>query len=281
MIKIKKIMALGIFTTMILSLQGCDPKDFFDFFEELFSPNVEVIRGTKTISGDGNVFTIQPGTTVRFKETTFGNVWGELVITNGAKLIAQGTAEEPIIFESPDIGGQITLKETASNESIIEYCELNSSTRVDVWNSTVTIQYNKFNTSSISLCKNSSPIILYNTFDGQSELIQLIWGGAYAGSAIIKYNIIKSALSHGIQLHTGGLYGNKRPILEYNNIEDCEDYAVWWWNEDDENDKLSISNNYIANCNSKTGVDTTGEQSDNVIYETYRTTPVEEAGCGW
>ncbi len=275
---------LILFSLILLTLQGCDPiGGIGDFFETLFSANVMIIRGIKTISGEGEVLTIQPGTTIKFKEETFVNVGGELLFKDGAKFVCQGTAEEPIVFENVSVAtGKITLSETANIDSIIEYCTINNSILFNISQSSITIRYNKFIGSNISLCKSSSPNIIYNSFDGNSELIELIWGGgSYAGVALIEYNTIENTLSKGILIGTGGDYGEGRSVIRYNLIEDCGSHAIWWYNEDNENNKLTISNNYINNCNGKAGVDLTGEQSYNVTYSSPSDIPIQNAGCGW
>ena len=122
MYKSKKLILLFIFSITLLTLQGCG--GITDYFEELFDPSLMIVRGIETISGDGEVYTIPAGTTVKFKgsgQFLFGNGYanaGQLVITNGATLIADGEKER-IVLELAGGGRGIILEENASNESMI------------------------------------------------------------------------------------------------------------------------------------------------------------------
>ena len=83
---------------LVISLTGCD------YWKTLTrgGEGAFIIKGTKTISGQTIEF--KPGTRVRFeskKTPTVGgetHVYGELILTNGAKLIARGTPNNPIIL---------------------------------------------------------------------------------------------------------------------------------------------------------------------------------------
>lgn len=239
-----------------------------------------IIRGTEIISGEGEVLTIQPGTTVKFKgagQYIFGNGYadeGELVITNGATLIADGE-QERITFELAGGGRGITFEEDASDDSILKYCEFKQ-VYVAVRNSSTTIKYNKFiEGSTIGCYLYSAPVIEYNTFDseGSSNNTAIRYNHYWAGRESVVSPVIKH---NDIKYHYFGVSFSKTdcPIVEYNNITNCEIYAVNW------STSGTVSNNYIANCNSIIGIDTTGEQSA-AIYQNPRTTPVPDAGCGW
>lgn len=92
----KKHFILATLYLSLLSLQGCGY--IGDFFEELFDPNLLIIRGTKTYSGKDNSLTINPGTTVRFKANYSFGILGqvmtdaEMIFSDGAYLIADGEA---------------------------------------------------------------------------------------------------------------------------------------------------------------------------------------------
>jgi len=280
--KIKETIMLFMLLGIMFSLQGCG---VFDYFEELFDPSLMIIRGEKTISGENSVLEIDPGTRVVFKESGkflfcegYANR-GQLIFINGAKLIANGETER-ITFDAVDCdgGADIFFEEGASNDSIVKYCEFKD-VGVYIKNS-VTINYNKFTNGSPIICLlSSSPDIEYNTFDGMGSHGFPSYGGGINSSQIppdpeptttpiIKYNILMNLDAVGISFG-----GNDVPIIEFNNITNCEYYAVSWASG-------TISNNYIADCSGKTGVDTTGEQSW-VTYQNPRSIPVEEAGCGW
>jgi len=276
MYKSKKLILLFIFSITLLTLQGCG--GITDYFEELFDPTLMIVRGTETISGDGEVLTIVPGTTVRLKGSgryLLGDGYaevGQLILTNGAKLIANGETER-IIFETGDGGYGITFEEDSSTNSVITYCELKELS-ISIKNYFINIKNNKFTETTIGCYLNSSPLIEYNIFDGESLLLTGIgisaeWGGDDSVSPIIRYNIIKY-FYYGLTF-----YKSNTPIIESNNITNCESYAVNW------STNGIISNNYIADCNGKVSVDLTGEQSSGVKYQNPRSTPVEDAGCDW
>ena len=264
---------------LLLSLQGCG--SIVDFFEEMFDPNLMIIRGEKTYSGENEVLEITPGTRVVFRESgkfLFSEGYanrGQLIFSNGAKLIATGEAER-IIFEPGDnvARGYITLEENASNDSIIKYCEL-IDLNLNIKNLT-TINHNKFQQSLIDCYFSGSTVIEYNSFEGDPETYGTGIVSGYLSydppvptvSAIIKYNIINN-WRFGICFNQ-----NDTPVIEYNNFTNCGSYAVGWISG-------TINNNYISDCNGKTGVDTTGEQSGGVSYQNPQTSPIAEAGCGW
>jgi len=165
MYKSKKLILFSIFMMLTLTIQGCDPiGGFFDFFGELFNPNLIIIRGTETISGEGEVFTIPKGTTVEFRDTVLGGDGGFLWIKDGAMFIAQGTADEPIVFQRKEGSetGIIQFEANASTDSIIEYCEFMNLMWINIINNLV-IQYNKFVDAMINLNGYAEPIIQYNT----------------------------------------------------------------------------------------------------------------------
>jgi hypothetical protein len=230
---------------------------------------IEVI-GNNTVTG---TMTINPGTTVKFEETTSifagGGEQGELEFVNGGKLLAQGTAAQPIIFEnSPPSGGHMYLRDTADNNSIIEYCQIGIP--LDIYNS-ATIQKCKFNDAWLNCFGVSQSTIQYNSFNRTLR---------YSAASIsldinticqVKYNNIDSGNWVGIDCAT------LSPTIGNNNITNTAEAAVYA----SDSSSVTINSNYIANCNGKTGVDITGIQSRNVIYTNPLTVAVSSAGCSW
>lgn len=283
MLKTNKPILIVLFF-LLLSLQGCDPiGGFFDFWVELFSPNLEIIRGEKIISGEGKTYTIPKGTTVRFKDTVFGSYGpqGSLIFSGGAKLIAQGSVEDPIVFESMDGTGIVTFETSASTSSIIEYCSLEDVGIV--CKNSITIQYCKFNSNhgsnvGLACSNNSNPIIQYNNFFLSSIYIEGDISNMPA--PIIQYNNIDLNL----WLYNSGIgiciyYGSSNTIIKFNNIINTSGYAIA--SSYYSSATISISSNYVSDCHEETGVDTDGSQCAGVVIDSYSASPISEAGCGW
>ncbi len=281
----KKTTVAVMLLIMTASLSGCDPiGGFLDFFETLFSANMMIIRGTRTISGEGEVLTIQPGTTVRLKRSAIDESNdGALIFTNGAKLIAQGTAEEPIVFEAdtgianPKWGGFLEFEETSSTGSVVQYCHFKGDMVITLRNSTK-ISYCKLDNTSIDIDLTAEPVIEYNTFNGQHKINTMI--GQYETTAdpspIIRYNDMQSSYYSAITFTPEAV-----PTIEYNNITNITKYGITWYDENNPDNTLTVTNNYIADCGGIQGVDTTGTQSKNVVYGSLSDIPIQNAGCGW
>ena len=229
------------------------------------------VKGKNTIY---NTMTISPGTTVTFYPVTInfgiglfgGYENGELIIGSGGKLLAQGTKDKIITFEA----GSITFNSDASNESIMEYCEFKEGVVVSISNS-MTVQYCKFNGDRWLLVYGNSNI-KYNTFN-------TVGIGIYDNSApLIYYNHIDltnpAYTFAGIDIRMSVV----QPDIKYNNIINVQNYAIYY---ESTSSSITVDSNYIANCNGKIGVDTTGEQSLNVIYINPQTSLITGAGCGW
>jgi hypothetical protein len=240
---------------------------------------IEVI-GNNTIT---SAMTINPGTTVRFEDVTSlfagGGDSGALEIKDGGKLIAQGTASNPIIIEtkSGQGPGYIYLRSNATNDSVMEYCSIGASTVIQIENN-ATIQKCKFNDGRIIVLSNSQSLMQYNTFNKTSTLsgtnISIGDTSASDASPLIYYNNIIGGGGNGI-----GLSFNGTPDIRYNNITNKSEEAIFYYNEN--LSSITIQGNYIADCNGKSGADTTGNQSYNVIYTNPLTVAVSSAGCGW
>ena len=280
--KIKNLFLILIVCSTIFTLQGCLWYTG-DFFEKLFDPNLIIIRGPKTISGE--TYEIKPGATVRFKCSKYGfgedKEEGQLVFTNGGKLVANGQ-EERIILEAGEgyYEGRVVFEASASTESIVQYCEFNH-IPIDMEVS-IPIRHVKFIGCCIGCRLGISSVIEYNTFDGDGFASSAIQAEAGENvSPVIRYNEIKNTIGKGMYFSE-----NENPTIEWNNITNCEDEAIAWYNEDGggvppPTQELIVSNNYIANCNGKSGVDTIGEQCFNVTYQNLQSAPVDGAGCGW
>ena len=258
---------------ILLFINGCN----FDpaYPKIIFGEKEIIVKGPNEIR---DTLTISPGTTVRIEDIEgridvfpLYNV-GKLTILEGGKLIARGTKENPIVFIKRSFGVDpgLYFESSASNESILEYCEFREGVVVSISNS-MTVQYCKFNLTSLDNLethKNSTCLIRYNTFYGnQTNSIGI--GVRDNSIPSITYNQIdgKNLLTTGI-----GIDPSANPKIENNNIIDCE-YAVYANTQN-----FIITSNYIV----KNGiVDITGNNSHYVTYVNPRTSPVPEAGCGW
>lgn len=235
-------------------------------------------QGEITIIGYNELtttMTISPGTTVKFQsyEPSGGPIGchglgkpGELKITGGGKLIAQGTKDNPIIFEGI---GNLIFDDTASNESVLEYCQLKDQVHISISNSIV-VKYSKFETGPVSegyqfyIGNNSRPQIQYNNLE---DYFLIIEGNSEPS---INYNYFNKG---GIIISSNTLV-----TMENNNIIFTAGEAIYY---NSETSSLTVTSNYIANCNGKTNVDITGEQSRNVVYIDPQSNPINSAGCGW
>ena len=114
-----------------------------------------------TITG---TMVIQPGTLVKFMEYTYSNPLTctvipyetKLIFSDGGKLLAQGTTSQPIIFRAVNVVSESTpfeFTETASNDSIFEYCDFENRGSVTTHNS-ITVQYCRFDDSFLFFCGN-------------------------------------------------------------------------------------------------------------------------------
>ena len=217
--------------------------------------------------------TIQPGTRVVFKEKqTFfigGGDPGEIEFKDGGKLIAKGTAQNPIVFETAQVSfGQIYMRSSSIDDSIIEFSKL-SNTVVTISNST-TIRKSKFENSRIAIEGNSSSLIEYNTFTWDNSFQVVLISMLDSTNCNIQYNNLSGS---EIGISCGSLYSS----IKNNNIQNIVTYAIGG----PLSTNISVEGNYVANCYGQSGVDTTGSQSARVVYVNPRTSPVTEAGCGW
>ena len=110
---------------LLVFVVGCRKSDYIlEGNQETFSDNG---GGTGTVTwtkdkeylleglvfvNDGQVLTIEPGTVIRFKPGQAENA-SALVVSRGGKIMAEGTADEPIIFtaEADDLKGSVAKEE--------------------------------------------------------------------------------------------------------------------------------------------------------------------------
>ena len=258
---------------MIVLINSCGINDVGIYYSE---GSIKV-RGYNELR---DTLTISPGTKVCFESYylpifDFSGHAGELVVKEGGKLIARGTKEKPIVFESiyKHTSDGLYFESSASNESILEYCEFREGVVVNISNS-MTVQYCKFFNISelpyIEIKCNSNSLIKNNSFFGVG-----IWLDNEA-SPLIQYNSMdeNNSTTNGIAM---GLKCS--PDIQYNNITNSLGAAISRGEASDSS--FTVSNNYVANCFGKIGVDTTGIQSYRITYINPQTVPVFGAGCGW
>jgi len=259
----KKVLLLLIITTAMLSICGCE----IYIFNGIYEKDGEII-----VVGHNEMnrqMTIERGTKIIFKRSLTTSESCIEFLGNGS-LIAQGTAEEPIVFEGEG-KGTITYVPPAIGvgEFILDHC-LFEELRNDIFcPNPTTIEYCKFKNTGVKTCPGFSGSIQYSTFQITNNRIS-IWIQESSSTAKIQYNDIEGGQK--------GMYLSHPPesIIGYNNITNCTEEAIYSWVYD-----YTVNNNYIANSNGKSGVDTTGEQCYNIIFGSYLTTPIEDAGCGW
>jgi len=258
---------------LLFTVSGCGQTWWETLFER---KNVLVITGRHTISGE--TLELKPGTIVRFKPVTAFSLAGtvvvesgELVFENGGRLIARGTLGNPIIFTREEDEGILTFKENSDGvNTVIEYCKFEKNTHINCENS-ITIQYSKFDHAWIELGKNSKSLIQYNDFSslppaGLASRAITVGMDYIDPYPTIQFNNI-TGYYHAVTVGS---------IVKNNNIRDSEQEAILG------SSKTIIDSNYIANCNGKTGPDTTGEQVDTLgTYTHPKTEPISGAGCGW
>jgi hypothetical protein len=116
---------LIFFLTILMIAIGCRKSDYIidesDIVFTDFGQGTGTVTWTSdknyTLSGfvfvnEGQVLTIEPGTVIRFKSGQ-GALASALIIARGGKIIANGTAEKPIIFtaESDELNGNLSFSE--------------------------------------------------------------------------------------------------------------------------------------------------------------------------
>ena len=151
-----------------------------------------------------------------------------------------------------------------------EYCSFEEHVPLSCYGNSIAVQYCKFGVRSGIRCYNvSKTTIQYSSLD-ESYI-------GVSNAAVIQYNDINGGNEEagGIWVDTGTY------TIRFNNIINTTEHAISNGNYYADTIYLYVDNNYIANCNGLIGVDTDGSQSEGVVYNSYRTTPVEEAGCGW
>lgn len=120
-----KYIKILIVAVLFVSINSCRKSDYIAENNHLFLSDNGTGVGTTTWSSDkeyllegfvfvndGQVLTIEPGTVIRFKKGQGVNA-SALIVARGGKIIAQGTADNPIIFtsEDDDLQGSIPLRE--------------------------------------------------------------------------------------------------------------------------------------------------------------------------
>lgn len=182
---------------------------------------------------DGQTLTIEPGTTLRFKAGKAENA-SALIVARGGKIIASGTAEEPIIFtsEKDDLKGSVAVAEqglwggliilgnaplnTTGSESNIEGIPLMEPRGVFGGN-------NKNDNSGVlryvSIRHGGTDIGEGNEING------LTLGGVGSGT-VIDYVEVISNNDDGIEIFGGNV--NLKHIVVSNCDDDAFDYDLGW-----------------------------------------------------
>ena len=222
--------------------------------EILINGDVEVAEGV--------TLTIMPGTVVKFaKVEPFGTTKmskdklnhfpGSEIIVRG-RILAQGTAEQRIVFTSadsnPEPGDWGAVNMLISVGNIIEYCEFSyAHTAVHSHSAHVVVVNNYFHHNGVAVGQKNVKTtdlkcavpMFYNTFTENGGAI-LFGGGS---SPTISHNEINNNSFFGIYVKKGGVatirynnitkngkgvifYSTKGVILRENNINDNTDYNI-------------------------------------------------------
>lgn len=105
--------------------------------DEIWEEGLHLVQSTITIN-DGSL-KIMPGAEVYMSDGSNIIVGGDETTVGGSTLIAQGTADKPIVFrpvtneETPGLWGHIYFTEQASSNSILDYCEIKYGGKSNSW----------------------------------------------------------------------------------------------------------------------------------------------------
>jgi len=158
----------------LLLFKGCSCYNWWNMMSATTDEsNTMIIEGRKEIRN--RTLVLSPGTQVIFrgkeKPSIGGTVYepGELIIGEGATLIAEGTPDEPIVFkvDEGDSDGFLRFAVNCNKDSIVQYCKFEKFTRVLLEND-INISKCKFNYAYIEISQ-CNPVIQYNTFNGTDE----------------------------------------------------------------------------------------------------------------
>jgi hypothetical protein len=248
---------------IIFLLNSCG--ELGDIFDDIiFSKKRDT--GIITISGNNTVtteFLVFEGSTVVFDSDS--NSSTGIIFTGGGKLVARGTKVKPITFQfRQGYGrGKLIFRETADNNSEIEYCIFDG-IPVEIENS-VTIQGCLFKNSYIYVSRNCKASIQYNNFI--NSYIQD--GKTLPGfDADIKFNSFTNGYSAIVTSIAS-------PNITQNNISNTASYAVVGPSDF----FATIDSNYIAYCNGKLSADISGDQSYHITYIHPSSSAVAGTGC--
>jgi len=181
-----------------------------------------VTSGTYTISSSltvpsGKTLTINPGVILQFAS-------GTSLISNG-KLVANGVTFTSTGNTSPGAWGSIQLSGNGANYSIIDYCNIQYGTQINVINGANNVSIRDCNITDnsghgINVSSSSNFLAGYNTIaNGNVNHGITISGGTYnrcAGNTICKY-----VGSSGYHQGVGILYGSSSGVVNQNDIEYC------------------------------------------------------------
>ncbi len=121
----RQYISIVLLSVVLLSLHSCRKSNFrVEPSEIVISDNGAGIGTTTWVKGknyllqgrvfvnDGQVLTIEPGAVIRFAPGQ-GAAASALIVARGGKIIAQGTAVDPIIFtaEADDLNGSLSIEE--------------------------------------------------------------------------------------------------------------------------------------------------------------------------
>lgn len=250
---------LSVFLTLILT--GC-AQWWATVFER---PETVLIQDTIVW---GQTVEFKPGTRIIFVEVA----QPQLVLRDGAKIIAKGTPDKPIIFEAQKEARVLFMGSGNWEQSLIEYCKFGKDVDLEI-EAPLPVRYCKFVGSTLWAEEGE---VSFNTFQGACSRGRIIING-YGVRPKITYNQIKDG-KRGIVFDS-----ICQPEIRFNNIINTESYAVGKYYDIwvPSPTYHTIDHNYIADCNGQTGVDLDGGQSKCILYTNAQNSPIPGAGCGW
>lgn len=196
-----------------------------------WTKDMQVLLEGFVFVNDGQTLTIEPGTVVRFKEGQ-GATASALIVARGGKIIANGTADEPIIFtaEADDLNGSLSKDTTGlwGGIIILGRAPLNTSNG-EAFIEGVPISEPRALFGGTHPEDNSGELsyvsIRYaGTFLHEGNEINGLTLGGVGSQTTIKYVEVLNCADDGIEIFGGTV--NLKNIISYNAHDDAIDYDM-------------------------------------------------------